>query len=403
MKPVSVHMLRRIISLITVIFLAVGCSGGSGGSDNAAGESPLTSSITSPDNNEQIYEGGVFNFSGTVSGGTAPYTYSWDFDGGAVRSTDKNPGEVVFGAKGIYTITFSVQDSEGESKSDLVTVSVGEEDTIPSASILSPEGDRIIAEGGSVYFKGNASFDNSPASISWSFDGNASNTDSLEPGDVTFLTARDDPYAVTFSVTDADGDTSSDTVNISVVPYINTSPIAEIISPEGSQNIFTGEMIAFQGSVLNGNPPFSYIWNFDGAARLSNKESPGEITFNKEGIYEILFSVTDAEGERSDNSVTITVIDPFTVAITSPDENPTVITPGQLLAFETLCTGGNPPYSYEWDFSGAARTLSGTVNTLDDLPQPQVTFNAIGLYNATLRITDNNTETQIASITIIVQ
>ena len=65
---------------------------------------PFSSSV-------DITVGGAVWFNGIGSGGTAPYTYLWDFDGGATNSTLREPGFVTFSTLGTYNVTFTAWDS----------------------------------------------------------------------------------------------------------------------------------------------------------------------------------------------------------------------------------------------------------------------------------------------------
>jgi len=111
-----------------------------------------------------------------------------------------------------------------------------------------------IYEGESVNFQGSVEDGDAPFTYSWDFDGSASDSDREDPGDVTFQTPG--VYTVTFFVSDDDDDTDSDSVTITVKP--DHSVIASIASPSSNLTIYEGEPVNFQGSVEDGDAPFTY-------------------------------------------------------------------------------------------------------------------------------------------------
>lgn len=84
----------------------------------------LTAIISSPSGPQTITVGQALNFQGSATGGTAPYTYSWNFGGGASNSSAQNPGAVTFNIAGNYTITFTVSDSNDQESSIAIAVTV---------------------------------------------------------------------------------------------------------------------------------------------------------------------------------------------------------------------------------------------------------------------------------------
>jgi len=106
-----------------------------------------------------MVQGQSLNLKGSISGGKAPYTYSWSINDEKPFSTKQSPGNLTFKAQGSYTLTFTASDSTGDTKTDVRHITVfGPEtqegpfpsDSIPSASILSPTQGTIIKAGSTV-------------------------------------------------------------------------------------------------------------------------------------------------------------------------------------------------------------------------------------------------------------
>src|SRR5215210_4043759 len=90
----------------------------------AAPAEPLTVEITSSDT--EGVAPATFDFEANVTGGTVPYTYSWDFGDGSVESDDDETVDHTFNIAGNYTVTLTVTDSTGRTVSDSILITVHE-------------------------------------------------------------------------------------------------------------------------------------------------------------------------------------------------------------------------------------------------------------------------------------
>jgi PKD repeat protein len=242
-----------------------------------------TGAITLPAGSTTIIAGQTVRFSGSASGGNAPLSFLWNFDGGAANSTVLNPGNVVFLNPGIYDVSFSVTDTDSDmADGGTVTVTVLA-DTQPENNIFTPAGNVVIVAGQSVNFSGTASGGNSPLAYSWDFGGGATNSSVLNPGNVTFATAG--TYTVTFSATDVDGDRVSKTRTVTVAA--DTRPTVAISSPSANTTLIAGQSVNFTATATGGNGTLTYLWNFNGGTTNSTVLNPGNVTFATAGTYNV--------------------------------------------------------------------------------------------------------------------
>jgi hypothetical protein len=126
MKRVRPTVPILLLALLAAALASLSCSSSSSGPSEAP--DPLSCSIDSPAATVVINVGGTVNFQATVNGGTGPYTYAWDFDGGAAASAVEDPGDVVFPTVGVYAVTFTVTDNDGDDDGGTVTVVVTDAD-----------------------------------------------------------------------------------------------------------------------------------------------------------------------------------------------------------------------------------------------------------------------------------
>jgi len=153
------------------------------------------------------------NFKGSASGGTSPYSYSWNFDDGQ-SSTAQSPSHT-FNSAGNYTVTLNVIDSATATAADSLTINVQEKTSPLTASASgSPTSGQAPL---SVSFTGSASGGTSPYSYTWDF-GDGSTSSSQNPSH-TYSSAG--TFTVTLTVTDSNSSTATDSLTITA-----TSPPA---------------------------------------------------------------------------------------------------------------------------------------------------------------------------------
>jgi len=85
---------------------------------------------------------------------------------------------------------------------------------------------------------------------------------------------------------------------------------AEIEAPGGDVTLLEGESATFRGNAHDGASPYSFLWNFGGAAPDSTAAEPGDITFTSEGVYTVELRVTDSEGDTARTTRVVTVLPP---------------------------------------------------------------------------------------------
>ncbi|QTA81633.1 NHL repeat and PKD domain-containing protein [Desulfonema limicola] len=254
-------------------------------------------------------------------------------------------------------------------------------DTIPEASIISPASDMTITAGQSLIFKGEVKNGNEPFTYLWDFNGTGEDKNIKDPGEIIF----DMPgtYTVTFTVSDAQGETVSASINIAVNSELtDTSPAVSIISPVSDTEIYKGQSMEFNAEVTGGNEPMTYLWDFKGAAENVLVKSPGNIVFNIPGEYTIIFTAADADKDTDSKAVSlkvIEIIEPLTPETVFPEHEQADVSLVPVLKISAFVhTGQDAKHAQtQWqistneEFSNIVFDITGS-EYLTELPVPEL-------------------------------
>src|SRR5207302_582782 len=144
--------------------------------------------------------GTSINFSGSASGGTSPYTYSWDFGDGSTGTSSSVTH--TYSSTGTFRVSLTVKDSSSPQQTAISQQSVTVSNLSPSPltssftySPSSPEPSR------SVTFSGTATGVTTPYSFSWNFGDGATGTGIIATHTYTM--------AQSFTITETAMDSSS--------------------------------------------------------------------------------------------------------------------------------------------------------------------------------------------------
>ncbi len=282
-------------------------SGISNCSSAAAGETaviPNNPPLLDPVGNKSTDEGLLLQFEVSAQDADADtLTYSISgLPGGATFSGAAFTWTPQFTQAGSYNMIVTVDDNNGGTDSEAITVIVND---VNRAPVLNPIGDKSLAEGGHLGFTASASDpDADPVTImtsqlqTWmSFDGTAFTAD---PG-----FSDSGTYAVTFTATDG-SDNDSETITITV-GNVNQAPVLDAVAPvSGVENVqiqFTvnavdpdGDSLIYSASGLPGGATFS-------AQTFTWTPATGQA-----GSYSVTFSVSDGNG-GSDSETASIIID----------------------------------------------------------------------------------------------
>ncbi len=286
--------------------------------------------------NAKCYGSSTGSATASMSGGTGPYTYSWN--NGASQAVNTNL------SAGTYTV--SITDANGCTAN--ATVNISSQPALvllPSQTIHTSCG---LANGSIGAFAGGGI---SPYTYTWSNGATSSSISNI----------ASNTYTIT--VTDNAGCTitGSAVVNPSVAANVVINPI--------HVSCFGGNNGSAMASVTSGTSPYTYAW--------SNGSTQSSINNLQSTIYTV--TVTDANGCSSTATVNITQSSPINLQTSSIGT-----TCGQSNGFASVTTaGGTGTYTYTWS-NGA------TTSSIINLPS--------NIYTVT--VTDSNGCTQTASANV---
>ena len=336
--------------------------------------------------------------------GDAPNTVSLLSDvsnGTLILNTDGSfeytPG---FNYNGADSFTYQITDADNETSSATVTITVTPVSDLPVAvdDALSTPEDTVLT--GDVL--ANDTLGDAPNTVSLLSD--------VSNGTLTLNTDGSFEYtpgfnyngadSFTYQITDADNETSSATVTITVTP-VSDLPVAvddALSTPEDT--VLTGDVLA--NDTLGDAPnTVSLLSDVSNGTLILNTDGSFEYTpgFNYNGADSFTYQITDADNETSSATVTITVTPvsdlPVAVddALSTPED--TVLT-GDVLANDTLGDAPNT-VSLLSDVSNGTLVLN-TDGSFEYTPG----FNYNGADSFTYQITDADNETSSATVTITV-
>lgn len=261
----------------------------------------------------------------SVSGGTTPYTYSW------------NNGTTTQDLSGLAAGTYSVivTDANGCSSSETIVI------TQPEQLVLSETHTDVIcnddngaSNDGTIDLS--VSGGKSPYTYSWSNGSTTQNLSDLSAGDYTVI------------VTDANGCTASISVTIEIPNLFTLNTVSTNVtcnddagtSDDGTIDLF----------VSGGTAPYFYDW--------SNGETTQDLNDLAAGTYDV--TVTDIRGCQTSTSVTIT--QPEQLALTETHVDVTCNDDAGASddgSIDVSVDGGTPPYSYNWSNGATTQDISG--------------------------------------------
>ncbi|CDK30306.1 immunoglobulin domain-containing protein [Candidatus Babela massiliensis] len=253
-------------------------------------------SVTVTPSSTSVCPGSTVTLSTNVTGGSAPYTYSWAGPNGFTANTQNitinNVSELT---SGVYQVTVTDSNgcvSIGSSQINLEDIVI---EIIPNPAVVAP--------GSAITLRANIVCGQAPFTYQWTGPNGFTSNSPI----ITINNANgSNTGTYTLTVTDANGNTITETIEIRLDDLS-----VDIIS--NTLNVRQGQTIELIAQVSGGQAPYTYQWFGPAVTRSTSGQliSTDQILIVKDattansGIYTVI--VTDAYGFTASDSVNVTV------------------------------------------------------------------------------------------------
>ena len=311
--------------------------------------------------------------------------YYWDFtyngtfeaDAGGIDLTDP---VWIYKDDGLYTVALQVADTNG-AVSEVVTGQVTVGDLAPDAAFTwSPQ---PAVEGSPITFTdASRSYPDSIVSWDWDFgDGRVSNE-----GHPHLSFMDNGTFTVRLTVTDDDG--SVDTVS----QAIRVDNVLPLVDAGSDRTVNEGDEIVFAGGFTDsGADTHSLVWDFGDGNTASGTLNPLH-TYADNGRYTVTLTVVDDDGAVGEDALIVIVNNASPRVQTGSDR---MADEGEPISFSGSFSdpGAYDSHTLEWDFGDGTPPVDGTLT-------PIHTYGDNGSFTVTLRVTDNEGQAGMDTLTV---
>jgi len=253
--------------------------------------------------------GQSISFLASVSGGSPPYAYSWDFGDGST-AVGTAPTHSYTSAE-IFDVILTVRDSNSQtvSSSQLVTVL----NPLPTAQLSASftYEPRSVTTATTVSFTASVTAGTSPYNYGWDLgDGTSSSA-----AHTSHLYAYSGTYTAQLTVTDNNGQSYSTSQTVKVIDS-QIQPLTTDFNYQPTQTT-VDTTVTFTATAVGGTGSYTYGWDLgDGSTAAGT--GLGHL-YTQAGNYTVILTATDSLGETNTSSKTISV----GIASTSQSQPPT--------------------------------------------------------------------------------
>jgi len=410
-------MKRFSTQLLVLLFITqfVACGGGGGDGDGSTDtiSPPNVAPITNAGDDQTLNEVTTVALtgSGTDSDGTIA-SYSWIQTGGSnVTVNNADTASASFDTPSTLeqlTLTFqlTVTDNDGAAATDTINITIN---PINVAPITNAGSDQTVNEGTTVALTGSGTdSDGTLASYSWiQTDGSNVTVTNADTASASFdAPSTLEQLTLTFqlTVTDNEGATSTDTIDIMVEP-VNVAPIVHAGS---DQTVNEGTTVALTGSGTDSDGALaSYSWiQTDGSNVTVNNADTTSASFDAPSTLEQLtltfqLTVTDNEGATSTDTIDI-MVEPVNVAPivhAGSDQTVNEVTTVALTGSGTDSDGTIIQYSWQ-QTNGSTVILTNADTALASFEAPSTLEQLTLTFQLTVTDNEGATTTDSAVITV---
>ncbi|MCA6078779.1 PKD domain-containing protein [Fulvivirga sedimenti] len=339
-------------------------------------------------------ENDIANIVWTQTGGTAA-----DFTS---NNTELSVQNLVAGT---YTFTLTVTDGDGLSAQDEMQIFVTATNQLP---VVSAGADQVITlPVSSTNLNGTASDpDGSITNIAWTkTSGPAATLSNADQLISTVDNLVEGVYIFRLTVTDNDGDTSSDEVRITVnAPAVNQPPVANAGPNVNLTLPVNATNLNGSGSDVDGTIQ-SYLWaKVSGpAATMTGAAQPTlQLSNLVAGTYLFRLTVTDDDGATASDDVQVTVNEQIVNQPPTANAGADITIQAPLSTTNLVGQGSDPDgtvLTYLWtQVSGAPATIANAT-----LPTASISGLVPGVYVFNLEVTDEDGASDNDQVTVTVQ
>jgi gliding motility-associated-like protein len=348
------------------------------------------------------------NLTATINAAAAISTRLWTKvsgpSGASLSNTTTNTLTVSNLVAGIYTFRFTATDANGASAADDVKVTVVNSNSSPTANAGNDLQIQLPTNSATINGSGSDS-DGTISSYSWiKTSGGTATLSNATTANLNVTGLVQGNYTFELTVTDDDGATASDEMNLQVLAAANASPTANAGPDKNIQLPANTVNLNGTGSDTDGTIA-TYLWEkfSGGSVTLSNTSTATATATNlTAGIYEFKLTVTDDDGASASDRVKVTVSAANQVPTITISNNPINIT--LPTSSTTLSATANDPdgsiASRLWEQqSGPSSSSIANPNNLTTIVSG---LSSVGEYVFSLTVTDDQGASNSETVSVIV-